>query len=170
MFSLFFIVFFAVAVGIALAVFATRQQLPGGAQLVPPEEDFDKDPKDKQPLALDDLYKLGDYLCKENGLVVKDRIVNGNNEVYWVAESKNEFFFGNYVLGFVETNQAWPFITMHDILEFKDFIKSVGSTKGFFFTTGYYTRDVHQPLEGPKVTLYNRLKVLDELKSHSLSH
>jgi len=45
----------------------------------------------------------------------------------------------------------------------------VQSTKGFYFSTGYYTRDVHQPLEGPKVALYNRKKVLEEMKRFGIS-
>ena len=169
MFSIFFIVFGAVAVGLILAVFVTRQKLPGNLQLIPPEEDYDIDPKQEKELELADLFKLGEYLCKQNDLVVKERIENSPNEVFWIAESKNEFFFGNYVLGFVKVDEDRRFVTMHDILEFKDFTKSVTSTKGFFFTTGYFTRDVHQPLEGLKVTLYNRLKILNELKSHNLA-
>ena len=96
-------------------------------------------------------------------------MTNSENEVYWIAESTNEFFFGSYVLGFYQVDINRRFITMHDVLELKDFIKSVGSSKGFLFTTGYFTRDVHQPLEGPKVTLYNRMKILSELKSHNLA-
>jgi hypothetical protein len=164
MFSVFFIVFIAVFIGIALSIFATRQRAPGES-LIPPEVDYDHDPKSEPPLTLDDLYRLGEHLCRENELTVKETLVNSPTEVYWVAESKNEFFFGNYVLGFYQVEPSRPFITMHDVLEFKDFIKSAGSTKGFVFTTGYFTRDVHQPLEGPKVALYNRLKILTELKN-----
>lgn len=169
MFSLFGIAFVAIAVGIILAVLVTRQKTPGNEPLVPPEEDFDRDPKGVPPLRLEDLFKLGEAMCREHALTVKERISQSPLEVYWIAESTNEFFFGNYVLGFVEVDEERRYVTMHDVLEFKDFIKSVSSTKGFFFTTGYFTRDVHQPLEGPKVTLYNRRKVLEELRSHHLS-
>jgi len=38
-----------------------------------------------------------------------------------------------------------------------------------YLTTGFYTKDVYQPLEGPKVNLYNRLKVIEEMKEFNLS-
>lgn len=163
MFNLFFLVFSAIAVGIGLSFLITRSKAPGQDAFILPEDDAKKDPTDKKRLVLSDLQKLGERLCAENNLTVKERIPDTEQEVYWVAESKNEFFFGNYVLGFLETTENHPIVTLTDLLEFKDFIKSVGSAKGFFFTTGYFSRDVHQPLEGPKVTLYNRIKVLDEL-------
>lgn len=165
MFNIFFLVFVAVAVGLGLAIFITRQKTPGNALLVPPEEDYDRDPKEEKALHLEDLYRLAEKLCRENELTIKEKISQSPTEIYWIAESQNAFFFGNYVLAFVEVNEEKRFVTMSDVLEFKDFIKSVGSSKGFFFTTGYFTRDVHQPLEGPKVSLYNRLKVLTDLKS-----
>jgi hypothetical protein len=168
MFNIFTLVFFAIVIGIVLAVVATRQKLPGSASLVPPEEDFDKDPAVRQ-LGLEDLFSVGEKLCVENGLVVKDKIQIAPNEVYWITESKNEFFFGNYVLGFFQTTENEKFVSLPTLLEFKDFIKSVSSTKGFFFTTGYFTRDVHQPLEGPKVSLYNRRKILDEMNRFQIA-
>lgn len=131
--------------------------------MVPPEDDFLKDPTNFGPLNFAHLFQLGERLCSENGLTLKDKIQVSPQEVYWITESSNEFFFGNYVLGFFETSERHPFVSLPTILEFKDFIKSAGSTKGLFFSTGYFTKDVLQPLEGPKVSLYNRLKVLEEL-------
>jgi len=164
MFNIFFVAFGFIVLAVLLALYITRQKTPGEAPLVPPEDDFNKDPKDQRALTLEDLQRLAEHLCKENKLTVKDRLKNDEFETYWIAESTNEFFFGNYVLGFLVTGPGHLFVTLSDLLEFKDFIKSTGGAKGFFFTTGYFTRDVHQPLEGPKVTLYNRLKVLEELK------
>ena len=137
--------------------------------MIPPEEDFDLDPKDEKPLEFEDLFKLARKLIEENKLKIKDELVQDEDEIYWVAESQNDFFFGNYVIGFFKVSEDTPYVGMTKILEFKDFIKSVGSTKGLFFTTGYFSRDVHQPLEGPKVSLYNRLKVLNELKKYEIS-
>ncbi len=154
----------AIGVGLVLAIFITRQKNTATLNLVPPEEDFDKDQGDVAPLTLADLYTLADRLCRDNELTVTQRVNESPDEVYWVAESKNEFFYGNYVLGFRAVGDDHPYATMRDILEFKDFTKSQGSNKGFYFTTGYFTRDVHQPLEGAKVALYNRKKVLEELK------
>lgn len=168
MFSIFLIVGFAVFVGMALAVFATRQKIPGVVTLVPPEDDAAKD-AETAALAPEQLYKLAEHLCRENKLQIKEKMENSERESYWIAESQNEFFFGTYVIGFFRVAPDEPFVTMAEILEFKDFIKSMGSSKGFCLTNGYFTRDVHQPLEGPKVTLYNKRKVLEELKKHSLS-
>lgn len=164
MFNILFLPFLAIAIGITIAILITRKA-PLSVSLVPPEEDFDTDTKSEPALTLTDLTRVAERMCSENGLTIKDRIVDSPEEMYWVAESKNEFFFGNYVLGFLVVNEGRPFATMRDILDFKDLIKSHGSTKGFFFTSGYFTRDVHQPLEGPKVTLYNRKKVLLERKN-----
>jgi hypothetical protein len=164
MFSIFLIVFFALAVGMALAVFASRQTTPNAPPLVPPEDDYAKDAKEERALTLDDLYRVAEKLCTENKLRIKDRLKNSETEVYWIAESQNEFFAGNYVLGFIQTTPHHPFVLMTDVFELKDFIKSMGCSKGFLFTTGYFTRDIHQPLEGAQVTLYNRRKVLNSLK------
>ena len=161
---IFLLAFFSIGLGVILAIAITRQKLPAGTQLVPPEDDYDHDPKTEPTLTLATLYRLGEQLCEENGLKIKERFENEDNEIYWITESANEFFFGNYVLGFYQATAEQPFVSLAQLLEFKDFVKSVGSSKGFYFTTGYFTRDVHQPLEGAKVTLYNRAKILSELK------
>jgi hypothetical protein len=169
MFNIFTLCFLGIFLGLGLAMFVTRQKTPQNIQLVPPEDDTLKDPTEIRALKLEDLYKVGEKLCEENKLSIKDRVAVSDNEVYWIAESNSEFFFGNYVLGFFETNPDQPYVSLPTIFEFKDFVKSVTSTKGFFFTTGYFTKDVHQPLEGAKVSLYNRLKVLSEFKRFNLS-
>jgi hypothetical protein len=169
MFNIFTLAFGAIFIGIGLAMFTTRQKTPEPIQLVPPEEDTLLDPKELRELSLEDLYKVGEKLCEENKLKIKDRVSVSENEVYWITESSNEFFFGNYVLGFFKTDKEHPYVSLPTIFEFKDFVKSVTSTKGFFFTTGYFTKDVHQPLEGAKVSLYNRLKVLSEFKRFNIS-
>lgn len=169
MFSIFSIVFFAVFLGIVLALFITRGAKPLGYPLVPPEEDSEKDIKGIRPLTFDDLFQLGEELCKENNLRVKEKTPVSEEEVYWIAESANAFFQGNYVLGFFKPSEKNPFVTLSTILEFKDFVKSATSTKGLFFNAGFFTRDVLQPLEGPRVTLYNRLRIISEFKRLGLS-
>lgn len=163
MFSIFFIVGFAVFLGMALAIFATRQKLPGNQPLVPPEDDAREEKPGAPSVGMEDLQKLGARMCEKNKLTVKERITNSEREVFWITESDNEFFFGSYVLAFCTVDENTPYIPLAELLEFKDFVKSVGSTKGLFFTNGYFTRDVHQMLEGPKVALYNKRKVLEEL-------
>ncbi len=155
------------ALGMALAVYATRHPAPGVITTVPPEDDYATDGELNAKLTLEDLYRLGEAMLKEHKLELKDKLPQSETEVYWVAESKSEFFYGNYVIGFVQLPEAHPFFTMKELLEFKDYVKSATSAKGFLFITGYFTRDVHQPLEGPKVTLYNKRRVLNELKSRS---
>lgn len=169
MFNIFTLAFGAIFAGLMLAMFITRQKTPKPLQLVPPEDDLAQDPKDVRDLTLEDLYKVGEQLCVENKLRIKERVNVDENEVYWIAESSNDFFYGNYVLGFFKTTPNHPFVSLPTIFEFKDFVKSVTSQKGFFFTTGFYTKDVHQPLEGAKVTLYNRLRVLSEFKRLNLA-
>lgn len=164
MFSIFGIAFGAILFGILVAVFITRQPTPQPIMYAPPEDDFEKDPKDHPPLTLEDLFKLGEKICAKNGLKIKDKIPVEEGEVYWIAESENELFFGNYVIGFHQATAENPFVSMAPILEFKDFIKSATGAKGLYITTGYFTKDVYQPLEGPKVNLFNRRKVIEELK------
>lgn len=168
MFNIFTLAFFGIGIGIVMAVLITRTKPTSNEPMIPIEEDADKDNKSVRPLELADLFKLGEKLCGENELRVKDVLQISDHEVYWVAESTNEFFFGNYVLAFYKVTPG-SYLSLPTLFEFKDFIKSVSSAKGFFFSTGFFTRDVYQPLEGPKVTLYNRLKVLDEMKKHNLS-
>ncbi len=163
MFNIFFLCFGAVAFAIFLAMVITRQSIPNGVSMVPPEDDLEKDAEIKRNIGLPELELLAEKLCKENGLVIKDRMTNKPTEIYWIAESKNDFFFGNYVLCLFLTDEKNKYARLTDLLEFKDFVKSMQSTKGFFFTNGYFTKDCHQPLEGPKVALYNRRKVDEEL-------
>jgi hypothetical protein len=167
MFSLFGIVFVALVIGVLLSVFVSKQPAPGVVTSVPPEEDYDRDAELTAKVTLEDLYKLGEKMVVEHKLEVKERLNQTEDEAYWVCESKSEFFYGNYVMGFVRLPEERPFYTMKELLEFKDFVKSATSAKGFLFITGYFTRDVHQPLEGPKVTLYNKRRVLNELKSRT---
>lgn len=165
MFSIFGIAFFGIVIAIFLAIYITKNPAPGVITSVPPEEDYDTDAQLNQRVGLEDLYKLGEALLKDHKLEIKEKRTQTEHEVYWIAESKSEFFYGNYVLGFVQVPEDRPFYTMKELLEFKDFVKSATSAKGFLFITGYFTRDAHQPLEGPKVTLYNKRKVLTELAS-----
>lgn len=164
MFNIFSVAAIAIFLGLNLAILITRKKAPGTRELRIPEEDLDRDPKDLRSLTLQDLQRLAGELCRENNLTIKDKMTNSERETYWVVESKNEFFFGNYVFGFCVVSDEEPYVTLQDLLEFKDFVKSMTTHKGFYFTTGYFTREVHQPLEGPRVTLYNRLKTLGELK------
>lgn len=168
MFSILGIAFGALFVGAFLAVFITKSNPPQPIQFAPPEDDEARDPKEVRPLVLDDLYRLGEKICEKNDLVLKTTIPVSDHEVYWVTESKNELFWGSYVIGFHQATPQSPYISMSTILEFKDFIKSVTSAKGLYLTTGYYTKDVYQPLEGPKVNLYNRLKVIQEMKEFGI--
>ena len=162
MFSIFFLVFFGLGLGILLAVFISRTSDQDTAPRVPPEKDADND-SPLPPLTLEDLYPLGERLCRESGLEIVDRQKQSDHEMYWIAESKNEFFEGSYLVAFFEVHPEMRHVTLSKILEFKDYLKSIQCSKGLFLTTGFFTRDVHQPLEGPKVTLYNRLKVLEGL-------
>ncbi len=168
MFNIFTIAFGAIVFGLVLATLITRKS-PKHIQMVPTEEDFDKDPKNARVLQLEDLYRLGEKMCAENGLVIKEKMTVSPKEVHWIAETQNAFFFGNYVLGFYVTDSPDEFVSLPTILEFKDFIKSAGSTKGLFFTNSYFTRDVLQPLEGPKVNLYNRKKIVEEIQKSGLT-
>jgi len=169
MFSILGIAFGAIFLGAFLAVFITKSNPPQPIQFAPPEDDEAKDPKEIRDLTLEDLFRLGAKICEKNELVLKTTIPINDEEVYWVAESKNELFWGSYVIGFHRATVQNPYTSMSTILEFKDFIKSVTSAKGLYLTTGYYTKDVYQPLEGPKVNLYNRLKIIDEMKEWGLT-
>lgn len=169
MFSILAISFGALLVGAFLSVFITRSSPPQPIQFAPPEDDELQDLKQVRALSLEDLYRLGEKICEKNGLVLKTKIPVSETEVYWVMESQNELFWGSYVLGFNQATAQNPYISMSTILEFKDFIKSVTSAKGLYLTTGYYTKDVYQPLEGPKVNLYNRLKIIKEMREFNLS-
>ncbi len=163
MFNIFFLCFFAIVVGLVLAVFITRKKNLEPTPHRIPEQDYTRDPKDIRTLTLNDLEQIAQRLCQNNGLNLKEKMILNAQESYWIAESTNEFFWGNYVIGLNVATQENPFVTLQKLLEFKDFVKGAGTNKGFYFTTGYFTRDVHQPLEGPKITLYNRLKILEEL-------
>jgi len=158
----------AVFIGMVLAILITRKGGISPAQMLIKEPDARKDPSDKRPLTLEDLYKFGKHLCQENELTIKEEFPNSETEVYWVVESKNPIFYGNYVFGFYQISSS-QLISMSDVLKFKDFIKSAGNGKGFLFTTGYFSTDVHQPLEGPAVTLYNRHKIWEELSKLGIS-
>jgi hypothetical protein len=169
MFNIFTLAFGAIGFALVLAVLITRQKLPGGQSLVPPESDYDNDPQTSPAPPLEKLYLLAERLCLENDLTITQKMVQSETEAYWIAESTNDFFFGSYGVGFLLVHEKKPFVTMSDVLEFKDFIKSTGGGKGLLLTNGYFTRDVHQPLEGPKLTLYNKLRVLTELNRFAIS-
>ncbi len=168
MFNIFTLSFLAIAIGLGLAIWITRSKPPGTPSLVPPEDAFERDSSTEPIPSLEQLYRLAECLCRENKLSIKDKIVQSETDAYWIAESQNEFFFGSYGVGFLLVHELRPFILMSDVLEFKDFIKSTGAGKGILLTNGFFTRDVHQPLEGPKLTLYNKARVLEELRKFKL--
>lgn len=165
MFNIFSLAFFAIVVAIGLAIYITRQKKPGSPIGVLPEEGFDP----SRLIRMSDVFAVAERICDANALKIKERLNVSERETYWIAESVNPVFFGSYVFGFLEADSQQPLVILTTLLEFKDFIKSVGSTKGFYFTNGFFTRDVHQPLEGPKVALYNAVKVEEEHKRLGVS-
>ena len=163
MFNIFFLVFFAVAFAIGLAVIATRAPQPNNSPRVPPEDDYlHRAPTDTLDMLI--VFDTARRICSENGLEIIETIPVSEAESFWVTHSTNPLFYGNYIFGFFSISEQEGFVTLYRLLEFKDFVKSVGSTKGFYFTNGFFTRDVHQPLEGPRVALYNARKIFDERK------
>ncbi|MCB0405627.1 MAG: hypothetical protein KDD51_12655 [Bdellovibrionales bacterium] len=162
MFNLFFLVFFAILVAAGLAILITRNSSPTKESFLLPEEDKANDPLGPE-LKLGDLEKLVKYLCDSKGLRLKDRLDNSTEEVVFVAENDDPILYGTLVFGCVVAAEPQGLTPLSTLLEFKDLVKGLGSTKGFLLTTGYFSRDVHQPLEGVKITLFNRKKVLAEL-------
>ncbi|MEZ4751946.1 MAG: hypothetical protein R3B54_15340 [Bdellovibrionota bacterium] len=168
MFNLFFLVFFAIVIAAGLAVLITRGSSPTKESFLLPEEDKATDPSGPS-LALEDLERLVKHLCESKGLKLKERLVNSPEEVVLVAENEDPILYGTLVFGCVEAAEPQGLTPLSAVLEFKDFVKGLGSTKGFLLTTGYFSRDVHQPLEGVKITLFNRKRVMAELAKLSSS-
>ncbi len=164
MFNIFFLVFFALVVGMVLAVFVTRNSNPSKMAFLLPEEDAASDPK-APPLALADLQRLIEYYVHERQLTLKETVKESDNECYWIAEKKDALFTDSYIFGAIVTTAERPLVPLASVLEFKDFVRGARSTKGLLLSSGYFSRDVHQPLEGVKVQLLNRKQVLGELAS-----
>lgn len=171
MLNLFFIAFLAIVIGAVIAVLITRKSTPTRDTMLLPEDDaLSERPEEREgaPLDMGRLFALAERLCGERGLEITEKVTNTPSDVYWIAKHSDPFFFGNYVFGFLQTTESHPLVTLSDVLNFKDFVKGAGSTKGFLLTTGYFSRDVHQPLEGPNVTLFNRRRVLEERRARNL--
>jgi hypothetical protein len=160
MFNIFGVVLVAIVGGIVLSIIATRKHPPGQLTLVPPEDDYEKHTHKEMPFP--SVIAMAEKICGENGLNILQRMKVSDREQYWISENESPVFQGKYVFGFFEVSSERPFVPLSVILEFKDFIKSVGSTKGFYFTNGFFTRDVHQPLEGPGVALYNAKRIAED--------
>jgi hypothetical protein len=165
MFSIFAILFVATAIGVSLAVFMTRNPPPGSPHVIP-EAEYNQDDPAKN-ISITDLQTLVRALFSEHELTLKETVTESPTEEYWIAESNSPLFSGTYVFGLKEVTEEEPFISLQALLQFKDFIKGIEKNKGFFLTNGFFVREVHQPLEGVPVTLYNKLRVLDELDKRS---
>jgi len=163
MFSIFFVVGAAVAAGMALAVIATRTKPPGMLETVLPEDDYATATSLPRP-PRECLTRLAELIAQKNGLEIRERLPESPRITYWLLESTNPVFSGTYVFCLLASTDEQPLVTLSEVFELKDFIKGCGGAKGFLLTDGYFTRDVHQPLEGPKVALYNRRQVLEELR------
>ena len=162
--SIFFIVFFSLCLGFGLAVFATRQKIPGRPTSVPPEDAALKEPENLPPTGLKELKELGKQWSELNRLILKEEMINSPRETFWILECQSGFFYGQYIMGFLHTTEERPYVTLSEVIEFKDFVKSMGGARAHLFTDGYFTRDVYQVLEGPKIALYNRQKVIEALQ------
>lgn len=157
MFNIFTLSIGAIGLAIVLAIAITRQTVSGNPVRVLPEEDRDAPEAKLQSMAAVELVARG--LCLEAQLTVKEEIAVSEKETYWIAESTSPVFQGQYVFGLVRAVSVDDCVTLSTLLEFKDYVKSAGSTKGILLTNGFFTRDVYQPLEGPRVTLYNSRRV-----------
>ncbi len=165
---IFLIAFFSICFGFALAFFATRQKIPGTLSLVPPEEAALKEPEGLPTIGYPELKKLALQLAEKNQLTLKEEQTHSERERVWILESKNGFFYGQYAIGFILVSPVKPYVSIQEVIEFKDFVKSVGGARAHLFTNGYFTRDVYQVLEGPKVALYNKQHVAKALVDPNL--
>lgn len=155
-YNIFYIAFFAIVVGIVVGLL-TRFGKPAARPQVLPEPAFAERAAHDLPAAvgIPELRGLALRLLERYQIDVESESAVSERDFYLVGSSRDPVIGGRYVLHghLAEEGEVLP---PERILEFRDFVRAQGLTRGIFVTTGYFAKESRFLVEDAPVSLLSR--------------
>jgi hypothetical protein len=155
-YNIFYIAFFAIALGIAVALL-TRFGKPAEKQPVLPEAAFEARTEHAfaRPVGAEELRGLARGLLGRYGIEVEGETSVSEGDFYLLGQSADPVVGGRYVVH-CHVGGEDEVLPPESILEFRDFVRAQGMTRGIYLTTGYFAKESRFLVEDAPVSLLSR--------------
>ena len=164
-YNVFYIAFFAIALGIAVALL-TRFGKAAEKQPVLPEAAFEARTEHAfvRPVGGEELRGLAKRLFGRYGIEVEGETSVSETDFYLLGGSDDPVIGGRYA---VHCHVGGPdeVLPPEQILEFRDFVRAQGMTRGIYLTTGYFAKESRFLVEDAPISLLSRGDVKRLLES-----
>jgi len=154
--DIFSLAFIAIALGIAVALL-TRFGRPAPRPEVLPEAAYAAraDHELGTDVGLDDLRVAATQLLARYGIEVQEGDANSEHDFYLIGTSDDPVIGGRYAVNcyLAVADEVLP---PERILEFRDFVRAQGFTRGIFLTTGYFAKESRFLVEDAPISLLSR--------------
>ncbi|MFQ5600882.1 MAG: restriction endonuclease [Candidatus Krumholzibacteriia bacterium] len=156
-YNIFYIAFFAIVLGIAVALL-TRFGKPAQKPQVLPEPAFEERRQHTfdRPVGAAELRGLAVRLLARYGIQVEGEDRSSDRDFYLIGSSEDPVVGGRYVLNCHVAEEQDEVLPPERILEFRDFVRAQGLTRGVFVTTGYFAKESRFLVEDAPVSLLSR--------------
>lgn len=148
--------FIAIALGIAVALL-TRFGRPAPPAEVLPEAAWEERAAHslETEVGLDDLRTAAAQLLTRYGIEIEEGDENSPLDFYVIGTSSDPVIGGRYAVNcyLAAENEVLP---PERILEFRDFVRAQGFSRGIFLTSGYFARESRFLVEDAPISLLSR--------------
>lgn len=165
-YNIFYIAFFAIALGIAIALL-TRFGKPAQKAEVLPEVAFAERAAHAfvRPVGAEELHSLALRLFSRYGIELQEESAAAGGDFHLMGTSLDPITGGRYAIHChvaVDENEVLP---PEHILEFRDFVRAQGLTRGIYLSTGYFAKESRFLVEDAPISLLSRGDVKGLLES-----
>lgn len=157
--DIFSLAMIAIALGIAVALL-TRFGKPAPPAEVLPEAAYEarEDHTLDDDVGTEELRAAAAHLLGRYGIEIDEGDENSEVDFYLLGSSDDPVIGGRYAVNcyLASANEVLP---PERILEFRDFVRAQGFTRGIFLTTGYFARESRFLVEDAPIALLSRGEV-----------
>ena len=116
------------------------------------------------PVGARELRDLAQRLFQRYAIEVESESAGADGDFYLVGTSSDPVVGGRYVIH-CHVGEASEVLPPERILEFRDFVRAQGLTRGIYLTTGYFAKESRFLVEDAPVSLLSRGDVKTLLES-----
>lgn len=165
---MFGMVIVSVMIGFALILLLKRTTAS-----IPREKDYyaeaDLATEKFKNLGINQFERVCRRLLTEWGLVIKSCSRLSPQEIEFVAQDPKPIVGGDFIVyGRLVTDGE--VIETSQVMALSDVVRSEKASKGVFITTGFFSADTAQMLEGAPLELINARRLRELLSTHNLLH
>ena len=164
-YNIFYIAFFAIVLGIAVALL-TRFGKPAAPAEVIPEPAYGERGQHTLdgPVGAEELRRIALRLFARYGITFEGEHQGSADDFYLLGSSADPVTGGRYAVN-CHVGAPDEVLPPERILEFRDFVRAQGLTRGVFLSTGYFAKESRFLVEDAPISLLSRgdvKKLLEE--------